>query len=247
MQYKFMIPDQIREAIKKNTPVVLAIGNLEYHSGHLPLGTDALVIEGCLNKLEERRPETVVLPPFYYGTSSHAVSGPENGKGNISIDSMTVCRLAEELFTDLLEVGFRNIHGFVYHQSENFHQGMPMDLAFRFAGRRAIFAYQERVRGRGWWGNPQMRNYYDDPDANLFDWIQIHPAVDDLTGEKFGSDHAGKIETSALMALYPDTVHPDKHLKDEWFAEDALQATAELGKAYINSAVDALENLLYGK
>ncbi len=38
----------------------------------------------------------------------------------------------------LLETGFRNIHGFVRHQSENFYQGMPGDLSFRSAGNANI-------------------------------------------------------------------------------------------------------------
>ena len=107
-----------------------------------------MVVDGCLKRVEKRHPEMILLPTFYYGVSSFAVKGPENGNGTVSIDSMNVCKLAEDLFSNLLETGFRNIHGFVYHQSENFSQGMPTDLAFRFAGRRAIFAFLERTRGR---------------------------------------------------------------------------------------------------
>ena len=39
----------------------------------------------------------------------------------------------------LLRGGFRNIHGVIHHQTENFAQGMPTDLAFRLAARNAIF------------------------------------------------------------------------------------------------------------
>ena len=139
MLYQEMAPFQIRKAIEENVPVVLSIGTLEYHSEHLPLGVDTMVVDGCLKRVEKRHPEMILLPTFYYGVSSFAVKGPENGNGTVSIDSMNVCKLAEDLFSNLLETGFRNIHGFVYHQGENFFQGMPTDLAFRFAGRRVFF------------------------------------------------------------------------------------------------------------
>lgn len=244
MFYKEMAPSQIRDAITVNDPVVLSIGNLEYHSEHLPVGTDGEITEGCIARLEQKHPEMIILPAFYYGTSSYAVAGPENGKGTISISSMYVCHFAEDLFSNLLEVGFRNIHGFVYHQTENFSQGMPLDLAFRFAGRRAIFAFQERTCGRGWWGSDKMKNYYDG--NNIFDWIQIHSIVDADIASEFGSDHAAKVETSAMMELYPDQVHMEKLNISDWFVMTAKEASRNFGKQYITASVDSLEQLLFG-
>lgn len=222
-----MLPRQLRAAIEKNTPVVFSIGVLEYHSEHLPLGVDGQIVEGVLNRLEERRPEMVVLPPFCYGAASCAVAGPENGKGTLNIDSMDVCHFAENLFMNLLRVGFRNIHGFVYHQTENFLQGMPTDLAFRFAGRRAIFAYLEKTRGEGWWGDRSMSDYYTD--NNVFDWIRIHRLAEGVR-DQFGGDHAGKVETSAMMELYPGLVHMEFHTDADWFAVSAREASREFGK-----------------
>ena len=86
---------------------------------------------------------------------------------------------AQEMFTGLLRIGFRNIHFFIHHQTENFAAGMPTDLAFKFAARQAIFAFLERDRGEGWWGSEKMANYYaqqkggDDP----FNWIKGHPLM----------------------------------------------------------------------
>jgi creatinine amidohydrolase len=202
-------------------------------------------VEGCLARLEKLHPEMILLPPFYYGTSSYAVSGPENGYGTVSIDSMHVFRFAEDLFTNLLEIGFRNIHGFYYHQSENFMQGMPTDLAFRFAGRRAIFAFLERTSGRGWWGKNEMKNYYQD--NNVFDWIRIHPVVGTEVDAEFGSDHAGRVETSAMMALYPDLVHMENLNNDHWYSETARDAGREFGESYIRASVESLEQLLFAE
>ncbi|NLO01229.1 MAG: creatininase family protein, partial [Bacteroidales bacterium] len=43
MRYEYMFPDQIRKAIDNNTPVVMALGVLEYHGEHLCPGVDTLV------------------------------------------------------------------------------------------------------------------------------------------------------------------------------------------------------------
>ena len=241
MRYSDILPYQLREAIAKNTPVLLAIGVLEYHSEHLPLGVDTKIIEGVFDRLEEEHPEVVILPAFYYGTASYAVAPPE-GKGSVSIDSQKVSQLAEELFASLLQVGLKNIHGFVYHQSENFAQGMPTDLAFRFGARRAIFAHLERERGQGWWGQDEMRNYYEGD--NPFDWIQIHPLTEGMK-KTFGGDHAGKIETSAMMELFPELVHMDKLTSENWYAESAAQASHELGRDYIGTITDAVTTIVF--
>ncbi len=79
MRYELMFPDQIREAIDKNTPVALALGVLEYHGEHLCPGVDTLVVQRALEMVEKEM-DLVLLPPFYYGAGSYAVAGPK-GKG----------------------------------------------------------------------------------------------------------------------------------------------------------------------
>ena len=73
MRYELMRPSQIREAIKKRTPVVLPLGVLEYHSEHLPVGMDTLAVERALH-LYEKEAEVVILPSFYWGASARAVA-----------------------------------------------------------------------------------------------------------------------------------------------------------------------------
>ena len=56
MQYLKMLPYQVREAIEKNTPVVLPLGVIEYHAEHLPLGVDMFVAQNIIDRVEARRP-----------------------------------------------------------------------------------------------------------------------------------------------------------------------------------------------
>ena len=144
-----MLPYQIRKAIERNDPAALPLGVVEYHAEHLPLGVDCFTCINALERIEKRRPELVVLPPFYYGSASLAVAAPE-GNGTVHVDSLRLIPVAEDIFRGLLRVGFRNIHAFIAHQTEEFEQGMPTDLAFRTAAKRVIFEWLEKESGEGW-------------------------------------------------------------------------------------------------
>jgi len=242
MRYEKMLPYQLRDAIEKNVPVLLPLGVLEYHSEHLSLGVDTMIVELILKRLEAEYPEVVLMPTFYYGSASYAVA-PPTGKGSIEINSMTVCNFAEELFRSLLEIGFRNIHGFIFHQSEEFSQGMPTDLAFRFAARRSLFSFLERKNGRGWWGDQRMGNYNES--GNPFSYILIHPLDNAEIQMKYPADHAGKMETSLMLALDPEQVDMQHFSSKEWFARDAMGATAEYGEEIADAYLDNLRQVLF--
>jgi creatinine amidohydrolase len=133
MRYELMLPHQIRQAIAGNWPAVLPLGVLEYHGEHLAVGMDTLAVTRVLDLLE-READIVILPPFYYGAASHAVAGPK-GNGTLDVPADRLLPFAQSLFAALLKVGFRNVHGFIHHQTENFEAGMPTDLAFKLAAR----------------------------------------------------------------------------------------------------------------
>lgn len=244
MRYERMLPYQIREAVENKAPVLLAIGVLEYHGEHLSLGVDAHIVRGILEKVEKEHSEVILLPTFYFGTASYAVAGPE-GCGGISFDSDRVRAMAEDLFTGLLEVGFRNMHGFVFHQSENFFQGMPTDLAFRFAGRRSIFDYLEKTKGRGWWGTEKTSKYYEGD--NPFDWIRIHPLANAENFAAYPLDHAGQCETELMMALYPEEVNMSHHSPDLWYCKSAVKADLNEAEIIIGELFDNVKKILFSE
>ena len=149
----------------------------------------------------------------------------------MQVDSGALHPFARELFTGLLRIGFRNIHAFIHHQSENFAVGMPTDLAFKFGARQAIFSFLEKTRGEGWWGKASMADYYakqsggDDP----FNWIKIHPLMTAETIGQYPFDHAGEGETSLMMAMCPEAVDMTAFSPERWYVEGAARATAETG------------------
>lgn len=237
MRYEMMFPDQIRQAIDENWPVVLPIGVLEYHAEHCVTGVDTLLVVKAMEALEKEM-NMVILPAFYYGAGSYAVAPPERN-GTIHVDSSALLPFGKELFKNLLRIGFRNIHGFIHHQSENFEAGMPTDLAFRLSGRQATFEFLEKERGESWWGEDTANDdYYDSTGSsdNPFNWIQIHPLMDKAAQDEFPIDHAGKQETSLMMALCPEGVDMSKFTKEKWYAKSASEASLEYG----NEAKEAI-------
>jgi len=164
MRYELMFPWQIRKAIDENWPVILPLGVLEYHSEHCCVGVDTLLVTRAVEELEKEM-DLVILPPFYYGAGTYAVEPPERN-GGFHTPSEVLTPLAREIFLSALRVGSKNLHVFIHHQSENFAVGMPTDLAFKLAARQAIFAFVEKNRPEGWWGDNAMKDYYADTANN---------------------------------------------------------------------------------
>lgn len=244
MRYDLMLPHQIRAAIAADLPVVLPIGVLEYHGEHMAVGMDTLAVTRVLDRLEPEM-DIVILPPFTYGAASYVVEPPE-GKGSVHVRAERIAPLAEDMFVGLLRVGFRNIHGLIHHQSENFTAGMPTDLAFKTAGRQAIFRFLEAERGEGWWGKNEMRDYYASHEAGTdpFNWIRIHPLMSaDITAQ-YPFDHAGIGETSLMLALAPEVVDASRYGENTaWYTETAPEASAELGEKGVALILERLWRL----
>jgi creatinine amidohydrolase/Fe(II)-dependent formamide hydrolase-like protein len=225
MQFDRMRPGELRAAQEAGLPFVLPIGVMEYHGEHLPSGMDLLAVTGVLERLGDA---VVVLPPFAYGAASHAVAGPE-GTGTLHVDAASLLPMVERVFEALLRGGFRNLHGVIHHQTENFAQGMPTDLAFRLGARNAIFRYLEA-------------EYYTRhaAGADPFNWIRIHPLFPE--GADFPFDHAGLGETALMLALAPETVDMCRTQEGgHWFTADAAEASAELGERGVAIALAHLQ------
>jgi creatinine amidohydrolase len=246
VRYELMLPYQIRDAIDRNVPVVLPLGPLEYHGEHMAVGMDTLAVVRMVDRLE-RETELIVLPTFYYGASSYAVEPPERN-GSVQVESEHLIPVARDLFRSLLRIGFRNIHFFIHHQSENFVQGMPTDLAFKTAARQAIFEFLEGSRGEGWWGSNAMATYYENhaQGVNPFNWIQGHPLMDAEIISRYAFDHAGKGETSLMMAICPEAVDMAHLSTEKWYLESATEASPEFGEHGAGLILERMRRILAG-
>ena len=60
-----MRPEQVKDAVARNVPVLMAAGCVEYHGPHLPIGTDFLIANSiCVEA--EKRVECIMDPPFQF-------------------------------------------------------------------------------------------------------------------------------------------------------------------------------------
>jgi creatinine amidohydrolase len=85
--------------------LLLPVGAIEPHGPHAPLGTDLLISEGVCERVADRRPEVLVLPPLPYGVTRYAKAFP----GVVTIREETLYALVTDVCSALLHQGFPNI------------------------------------------------------------------------------------------------------------------------------------------
>jgi creatinine amidohydrolase len=91
--------------LDRNIVVVAPFGAVEQHSLHLPMGTDAILIEAIAQRLERRIPERVcVLPVTWLGCSRHHMGFA----GSLTAEDATFIEAGAQLVESMSEHGFRN-------------------------------------------------------------------------------------------------------------------------------------------
>jgi creatinine amidohydrolase len=76
-----------------------------------------------------------------------------------------------------------------------------------------------------------MADYYTQHAAgeDPFNWIRGHPLMTPEIVKQYPFDHAGKGETSLMLALAPEAVEMRLWSEKTWYTRDAREASAELG------------------
>lgn len=236
-----VFPKELEKAKKDRLPVLIPVGTMEYHSEHCAYGCDSLVSIGIIDKITEKI-DAVVLPPIWYGVASFAVAGPE--KNTIHVDCDTFEAYMYAILKSLVYGGWRNIYMVISHQTEDYN---PMELACMKAARKLIFEYLEDVRGNGWWGNNDTKEFYDTLDSadNPWNWIKTFHGHAQGVNKLYPGDHAGKSECSVLKYLYPEAVKEER-IPDakEWFTETAKDMSIEFGEKIVSLSVEELLKMI---
>jgi creatinine amidohydrolase len=92
-----MSDHEIRASKDKIKHVLIPIGSLEQHGGHLPISTDSIIIESIANAVAEKIP-LLVLPTIPYG-----ISFEHKPFFNISLFSTTLSSAISEICLSLCE------------------------------------------------------------------------------------------------------------------------------------------------
>lgn len=104
MKWENLTSDDFAQAVKTCGVCVLALGVLERHSDHLPLGTDFL--NGHANAcLAAEREEAVVFPPFYFGQINEARCFP----GAFTVKPALLVEILEAVLDEIGRNGFKKI------------------------------------------------------------------------------------------------------------------------------------------
>jgi creatinine amidohydrolase len=96
----------MNDAIEMQKVVLLPAGSTEQHGRHLPLDTDAFLVEQVCLEVGRRAPDQVlVLPPISYGLNLHHIDFP----GTIHIEPETFIAFALNITKSVAYHGFEKI------------------------------------------------------------------------------------------------------------------------------------------
>ena len=238
-------------ALPPDTIALLPTGAVEQHGPHLPVGTDALISRGIVNRMLELAPAelpVVILPEQTIGTSHEHLSYP----GTLSHTPSAIMDIWTTALEGAVRAGMRKLLLFNSHGGQ---VRLLQPTALLLRQRFSILAFYASWFDAGY---PQ----------GMFSREEV----------EFGI-HAGAIETSMMLHLHPNLVARDfvddfpsnaAAIDDEfrllqsdpgsgrlggfgWMmqdlhpsgaAGDARAATAQKGKALVDRAAERLAELL---
>jgi len=233
--YIELTPSQFRARLAAAPIAYLPLGTLEWHSEHLPLGTDGIISGGFFDALASRV-GGIVLPMLFLG--------PDRVRedGLIGMDFCSFPKDDPAFYTD------RQLDGSAYW--------IPDDLYVAII--RATFAQLARA------GFKIVVAHGHGPSGHLYSesiprWeaefgLRCFTCVDSSPGALgVQTDHAAVNETSLVMALRPELVDmsalstdPSEFPVGVWGDDPRGAATAEIGVRAIAVQVDRMEKILKG-
>ena len=235
MQWEHLTSTEFKAAVRETGVCVLALGVVEKHGEHLPLGTDFLNAHriACLAADKEA---AVVFPPFYFGQIYEARCFP----GTVTIKPSLLLDLLQGVFDEIGRNGFKKIVVCNGHGGNTFLLGFLAQCAL---WERKPYSVYVPLRSL----TPERQEKWDA-----------------MRETSFGG-HACEEETSASLANHPHLVHMDRvpeaparalnrlsHLPPTYagiwwygdhpdhYAGDARPATEEKGRALVAWEVDTL-------
>jgi len=222
---------EFKKYLTQTKTIVFPFGTIEEHGSHLPLNTDALIIQEVL-KMVSAKSKFFLAPLIYYGVCTTTGGHP----GTIGITPGTLRSLSADLVRDAYRKGLRNVllisgHGGSLHMS-------------------ALKETAEIL----------VDELKDLKIAVFSPYDMLWKELADLA-ETPNDSHAGEIETSAMLYIAPDLVKgraPMEYpqipkpfvVKDKvkyWKGGvwgDPGKASAEKGEKAIKLMVDAVSDVI---
>lgn len=190
-----------REKLARDAVVFVPVGALEQHGSHMAMCVDAALTKAMAGATAEALTagtdgalEGVVAAPINYGYRSQQRSGGGfHLSGTTSLSGTTLIALAKDIVFGLILHGARKIV---------FMNGHYENYQFIFEGAELAL---EKARESGIKDvKIQLLSYWDFVDEETI--AELYP--DGFTG--WDLEHAGVMETSLMLLLYPDLVDMDR-------------------------------------
>jgi creatinine amidohydrolase len=241
MQWENLTSPDFARAVRETGVCVLAMGVLERHSEHLPLGTDFLNGHALAVRAAEQE-AAVVFPPFYFGQIYEARAFP----GAFTIKPNLLLELLQAVLDEIARNGFHKI------VIVNAHGGNAHLIPFLAQSQ----LWEQKPYSLYWFNGELGEKRRKTWEATLE--TKLH-------------GHACECETSITLANFPDLVQMDavpsqpgeplgrlEHLPGAytgiwWYADypdhyagDARSASAEKGHILRQLEVDALAEFIAG-
>ena len=216
MKWENLREEEFEDAIRRSGGVcVMALGCLEKHGEHLPVGTDSLKGDKIV-ELAAQKADVMMFPTsMWLGdvSSSHAWDNPESihKHGFIGINPSTLLTVFEELCDEIARNGFTKI---VFLNSHGGNRAI-LDTFMRSQ------SYKKKKYATMWTGayfleDLAPRIVLETVNKNRADFDML--TDDDIkTLEKFAAlpdsltvGHGGFCETALVYGTHPDTVAPTR-------------------------------------
>jgi len=239
MQWELLTSDEFSTATLETGVCIIAMGVVERHGTHLPLGTDYLSGHAVASLAAQKEP-AVVFPPFYFGQIYEARCFP----GTVTIKPTLLLELVQGVLDEIGRNGFKKVILFNAHGGNDFFLPFLAQCSLWKQKPYSVYLYTGEL-------SPERREEWD----SLLD------------SDEHG--HACECESSVLMASYPNLVdirkvspepgtalHRLQHLPTNfsaiwWYADyprhyagDARTASVEKGLKLRQIKIDALAEFI---
>jgi len=237
-RYSYLTWEEMNDAIAMQKVVLLPTGSTEQHGPHLPLETDAFLVEAvCMEAGRQASDSILVLPTISYGLNMHHIDFP----GTIHIEPETFIAFCLNITKSVAYHGFKKILLVNGHGSN----GPLVDLV----ARKTVLATESLCAAVSYFSlameafkqvqDTKVIAHSDEFETSLY----LYLAPERVRKEKAlpGSDVVGKNLSSDSTSNYP------VRFNDFWgrwtktgVHGDPTTATPEKGKVIFHAAVKGL-------
>lgn len=179
-----MTSKELKEAIEKDTTVILPVGATEVCGQHCPVGTDHLTATEAAKRLGEAT-RTIVAPTIPVGDSLSLMGYP----GTLTVSTDTLYRYVRDICFSLAANGFDRI----FFLNTHVYNAYPIDRVARDLMPKGILSAQV-----DFW-------------RFVFQFANESGRVE---SKKLSVGHGGEINTSVVMSLFPDLVDLPEALEE---------------------------------